>query len=417
MVQVINVKYKNRGKAYYFSPNGYELTRGDHVIVDTVKGPEYAICTSGVLEIEDDNLPAALRPVIKPADAADRALYEKFRSEERETLQACKRKVAEHGLEMKLIDVDFSFDGTKLTFYFTADGRVDFRELVRDLGATFHKRIELRQIGIRDGAKMLGGLGPCGRETCCGTFQQEFQAISVKMAKNQGLSLNPVKISGVCGNLMCCLKHEEEVYNELSKDAPALESVVDTPIGKGLVVDVNLLRRIAKVRVVTANETVLKSYPLTQLGYTVNGEYREPTEEPALFEKAPAFEPPKYEPVAEPAVVAREVTVEHGVPNNQNNNKRNNNNRNRGRVNTPNQNSQNKQNTRPNTIRPQQNKPVPKAANAAKINIAEIASAAVTAAVNASNAQNGFGNAETQKRGNNRNRNYRNRNKRKDGGQ
>jgi cell fate regulator YaaT (PSP1 superfamily) len=233
---------------------------------------------------------------VRIATAQDTQTVESFRAVERQTLIVCKRKIAEHGLDMKLIDADFSFDGTKITFHFTSDGRVDFRELVRDLGATFHKRIELRQIGIRDGARLLGGIGPCGRQFCCSTFLNEFQAISVKMAKNQSLSLNPVKISGACGNLMCCLKHEEEAYEDLQKDAPQVDSVVDTPIGKGLVTDVNLLRRVAKVRVETSAETTLKSYPFAQLGYTVSGEYKAPTEQPEIVEKAPAFESPKYEP-------------------------------------------------------------------------------------------------------------------------
>ncbi|MDR2530539.1 MAG: stage 0 sporulation family protein, partial [Oscillospiraceae bacterium] len=296
MPQVVNIRFRTRGKVYYFSPSNLPLKPGMPVIVDTAKGWEYALCNSAPYEIDEDKIVPPLRNVIRIATEQDTQTVENYRLAERQTLAICKRKVAEHGLEMKLIDADFSFDGTKITFHFTADGRVDFRELVRDLGSTFHKRIELRQIGIRDGARILGGLGPCGRPFCCSTFLTEFQAISVKMAKNQSLSLNPVKISGACGNLMCCLKHEEEAYEELQKDAPLVDSVVDTPIGKGLVVDVNLLRRVAKVKVETATETTQKSYPFAQLGYTINGKYREPSEAPTVVEKAPAFVPPTYEP-------------------------------------------------------------------------------------------------------------------------
>jgi len=311
MTQVVNVKFRNGGKVYFFSPEGLPLKSGTPVIVDTVKGQEFAICSSKPYDIAEERIPSQLRPVVRIATPSDRALVATFPEQERQALTLCKRKVAEHDLNMKLINADFSFDGTKITFYFTADGRVDFRELVRDLGSTFHRRIELRQIGIRDGARMLGGIGPCGREFCCSTFLNEFQAISVKMAKTQSLSLNPVKISGACGNLMCCLKHEEEAYEDLQKDAPAVESIVDTPLGKGLVVDVNLLKRAAKVRIETPTETTQKTYPFAQLGYTINGEYRAPLEVPEVIEKAPAFEPPTYEPVQEvPPRTERKITHE-----------------------------------------------------------------------------------------------------------
>jgi cell fate regulator YaaT (PSP1 superfamily) len=410
MEKAIGAKYKNRGKVYYFDPNGYALKRGDHVIVDTIKGTEYAVCVTDILEIDTDAFSATLRPVIKPADDDDKALEEQLRSEEREILQICKQKAAEHNLEMKLIYASCSFDGTKMTFFFTAEERVDFRELVRDLSSTFHKRIELRQIGIRDGAKMLGGLGPCGRETCCRSFLQEFHAISVKMAKHQGLSLNPAKISGICGNLMCCLRHEEEVYTEMSKNAPPTDSVVDTPIGKGLIADVNLLRKTAKVRVVTPSETVLKTYPLAQLGYTINGKYHEPTEEPTLFDKVPSFDPPSYESIENHDLTPREAPSERNVKDN-----RGNRGRNRGNAANPNRGKQGggrPPNNRPNNGRTQQNKPSAGAGGSAKINIAEIAGAAVDAALNA---QNGSANSGQQKRGGNRARNVnRNRGKPKD---
>jgi cell fate regulator YaaT (PSP1 superfamily) len=272
------------------------LKPGDPVVVDTSKGQEFAVCVSMPFDVDETQIPTELKPVVRYATEADVAAINKNREQERDDLEICKQKIMEHGLDMKLIDVDYSLDGTKMTFHFiTSGGRVDFRELVRDLAAAFRKRIDLRQIGVRDGARILGGLAHCGREYCCSGFLNDFQAISVRMAKNQGLSLNPVKISGACGNLMCCLKYEEDAYVDLQKDAPSLESIVDTPLGKGLVVDMNLLKRTVKVRVETSAETTQKTYPFAQISYTVGGVYHEATEIPALVEKAPAFEPPKYE--------------------------------------------------------------------------------------------------------------------------
>jgi len=297
-MQVVNVKFNNRGKSYYFSPGELRLKPGDPVVVDTSKGQEFAVCASVPFEVDPVKIPSELKPVLRFASEMDVAVMNKNRESERDDLEICKQKIMEHGLDMKLIDVDYSLDGTKMTFHFiTSGGRVDFRELVRDLAAAFRKRIDLRQIGVRDGARILGGLAHCGREYCCSGFLNDFQAISVRMAKTQGLSLNPVKISGACGNLMCCLKYEEDAYVDLQKDAPALESIVDTPLGKGLVLDMNLLKRTVKVRVETATETTQKTYPFAQIGYTLGGVYHEATEVPALVEKAPAFEPPKYEPL------------------------------------------------------------------------------------------------------------------------
>ena len=283
MPDVISVRFRGRGKAYDFDPGGLELREGDQVVVETAKGSELGDCVSPVHELPETKIVSPLRPVLRAATPDDLRRAEQNRAREKSAFAICEERIKAHGLEMKLVDVEYSFEGNKVLFFFTADGRVDFRELVKDLASTFHVRIELRQIGVRDGAKMLGGLGICGRPFCCSTFLEEFQPVSIKMAKTQSLSLNPTKISGTCGRLMCCLKYEQDAYEHLIKTMPKVDAPVDTPKGKGNVAEVNLLRRTVKVRLADSADTGLQSYPLDRLGYTLNGEYIEPKPE----EKAP----------------------------------------------------------------------------------------------------------------------------------
>ncbi len=248
MTEVVSIKFKSSGKSYYFSPEGMVLRDGDRVIVETAKGLEIAECAQGNRMVEDTSIVKPLRPVVRIATEQDKRTEEQNRLREKEAFIICQKKIEEHGLEMKLVDVECCFDGSKTLFFFTADGRVDFRELVKDLASVFHNRIELRQIGVRDEAKMLGGLGMCGRPFCCNSFMGDFQPVSIKMAKEQGLSLNPVKISGTCGRLMCCLKHEQEAYEHLLRVTPKVGAIVDTDEGKGTVVENNLLTGMLKVR-------------------------------------------------------------------------------------------------------------------------------------------------------------------------
>lgn len=276
MTQVVNVRFRNRGKVYYFDPAGTSPSEGQAVIVETAKGLEYGECTKGVHDVPDENIVPPLRPVIRIATEEDDRIATQNREKDKQAFDICQQKIIEHGLDMKLVDVEYSFEGTKILFFFTSDGRVDFRNLVKDLASIFRTRIELRQIGVRDGAKMMGGLGLCGRPFCCSTFLDEFQPVSVKMAKTQSLSLNPTKISGTCGRLMCCLKYEQEAYEYLIKNSPKPDTFADTPMGRGVITELDLLRQTAKVRLDDPNETLLKVYPLSQLGYTIDGEYKEP---------------------------------------------------------------------------------------------------------------------------------------------
>ncbi|UOO37633.1 hypothetical protein IZU99_10380 [Oscillospiraceae bacterium CM] len=265
MTEVISVRFKNKGKIYFFDPSGLSVPTGAHVVVETSKGLEYAECTFGNHAVEDTAIIPPLRPVVRLATPEDdkRALDNKAR--ESEAFDYCLKKIAEHRLDMKLVDVEFSFEGNKILFFFTSDGRVDFRELVKDLASAFKTRIELRQIGVRDEARMLGGLGICGKPFCCAQFLDEFHPVSIKMAKVQGLSLNPVKISGTCGRLMCCLKYEENAYEDLVKRAPKVDAFVETPSGKGSVTSVNLLRGNAKVRLEDGMDTTLKTFTFEEL--------------------------------------------------------------------------------------------------------------------------------------------------------
>ena len=247
MTEVISVRFRGGCKTYFFDPRGVRVKMGDQVIVETAQGPEFATCTEGNHEVEESTIVKPLSPMLRMATENDRRTVEYNKKKEREAFDICERKIANHGLEMKLVNVSVSFDGSKIVFYFTADGRVDFRELVRDLASVFRARIELRQIGVRDEAKMVGGLGICGRPFCCSQFLESFMPVSIKMAKTQNLSLNPAKISGTCGRLMCCLKYEQNAYEDAAKRMPKVESFVQTPDGPGNVKSVDLLRERVKV--------------------------------------------------------------------------------------------------------------------------------------------------------------------------
>ena len=248
MAEVIGVRFKNTGKVYYFDPEQEKVQKGEMVIVETARGVECGETAMENREVSDEAIVQPLRKVIRKATKEDLKRVAENRKKEKTAFSACEKKIVEHGLEMKLVDVEYTFDNGKILFYFTADGRVDFRELVKDLAGMFRTRIELRQIGVRDEAKMLGGIGICGRPFCCGSFLGGFQPVSIKMAKEQGLSLNPVKISGTCGRLMCCLKYEQEAYQDLLRTTPKVNALVSTPDGKGVVIDQNLLTRKFTVR-------------------------------------------------------------------------------------------------------------------------------------------------------------------------
>ncbi|MBQ3603385.1 MAG: stage 0 sporulation family protein [Clostridia bacterium] len=247
MAIVVGVRFKDVGKVYYFEPNEETFQTGDKVIVETVRGVECGEIAIEPKEVSENEIVKPLKKILRKATEADKRKLEENIKKEAEALTICEQKIEKHGLNMKLVDVDYTLDGSKILFYFTADGRVDFRELVKDLAAVFRTRIELRQIGVRDEAKMLGGLGMCGRPFCCSSYMGDFQPVSIKMAKEQGLSLNPVKISGTCGRLMCCLKYEQEAYEHLLRVTPKNGAIVQTKEGKGVVTDVNLLTGMLKV--------------------------------------------------------------------------------------------------------------------------------------------------------------------------
>lgn len=268
MTRVIGVRFRNVGKIYYFSPKNLEIHAGDHVIVETARGVEYGNVVLPPRDVEDEKVIQPLKEVIRIANPQDNKKEEINRKKEKEAFQVCLKKIREHGLEMKLIDVEYTFDNNKILFYFTADGRIDFRELVKDLAAIFKTRIELRQIGVRDETKILGGIGICGRPLCCHTYLSEFVPVSIKMAKEQNLSLNPTKISGVCGRLMCCLKNEEETYEELNRKLPNTGDRVTTPEGlKGEVQSVNVLRQLVKVIVDVEDEKEIREYQASELKF------------------------------------------------------------------------------------------------------------------------------------------------------
>ncbi|MCL2046597.1 MAG: hypothetical protein FWG88_09475 [Oscillospiraceae bacterium] len=265
MTEIISVRFSNRGKAYFFDPVGLVINKGDNVVVETSKGLEYGECTYGNRMVNDDSIVKPLRPVIRIATENDKRNAIAWKEKEKEAYIYCQKRIEDLGLEMKLVDVEYGFEGNKILFLFTSEGRVDFRELVKDLAAEFRARIELRQIGVRDEAKMIGGLGVCGKQFCCSQFLSEFHPVSIKMAKTQGLSLNPAKISGTCGRLMCCLKYEDAAYEDLVKKAPKIDSFVETPSGKGTVINVNLLRSNVKVRLEDGVDTTLKTFSFDEL--------------------------------------------------------------------------------------------------------------------------------------------------------
>lgn len=269
MVKVIGVRFRNAGKIYYFDPAGMDINAGDHVIVETARGIEFGIVVLGCRQVEDSKVIQPLKSVIRMATAEDENVENNNKKKEKEAFKICQEKIAKHGLQMKLIDAEYTFDNNKVLFYFTADGRVDFRELVKDLAAVFKTRIELRQVGVRDETKIVGGIGICGRSLCCHSYLSEFIPVSIKMAKEQNLSLNPTKISGVCGRLMCCLKNEEETYEYLNSKLPNVGDYVTTNDGlKGEVQSVSVLRQIVKVVVtVEKDEKEIREYHVDQLKF------------------------------------------------------------------------------------------------------------------------------------------------------
>ena len=299
MTEVIGVRFKKVGKVYYFDPCGLKIEKDQPVIVETARGAEYGEAVMGNEMVPDESIVKPLKRVLRPATAADRKTMEENLAFEEKAFRTCEEKIAKHQLEMKLVAVEYTFDRSKILFYFSADGRVDFRDLVKDLAGVFRTRIELRQIGVRDEAKMIGGLGICGRPLCCSTFLDDFQPVSINMAKDQGLSLNPTKISGTCGRLMCCLKYENEAYQELLRTTPPNESLVDTPQGRGTIIDTSLLKGCCKIR--------LQSNPDTPVTFRCE----ECTVLRAGREKGPRQPEPKQEkPAEKPVAEAISETLE-----------------------------------------------------------------------------------------------------------
>ena len=302
MVNVIGVRFQNAGKLYFFDPGAYWPTPGDFVIVETTRGIEFGEVVTGVREMNDEELSAPLKQVVRIATAQDVQHAEENKQREKEAYAICQKKIADHKLDMKLVSVEYTFDNSKILFYFTANGRVDFRSLVKDLASVFKTRIELRQIGVRDEARMLGGLGPCGRPICCGSFLGVIDAVSIKMAKEQNLSLNPTKISGVCGRLMCCLKYEQENYEQTRKRMPKVGKEVMTPDGAGVVWDLNIIKETVRVRIQKGDNSELKDFPMEEvqrIGAQPNQQPAKPAEEP----EAPAHE---EKPASEEAIPAPE---------------------------------------------------------------------------------------------------------------
>ena len=314
MIEVVSIKFKNKGKSYSFSPNGLQIRSGEKVIVETSKGLEIADCCHGNHMVEDTAVVQPLRGVVRLATADDLRVAEINKKREKEAFGICEKKIAEHGLDMKLVDVECNFEGNKTTFFFTSNGRVDFRELVRDLAGIFRNRIELRQIGVRDETKMLGGIGICGRPYCCSQFLEDFQPVSTKMAKVQSLSLNPAKISGACGRLMCCLRYEQGAYEDLVKKVPKQGAFVETIDGYGTAVQVNLLRQTVKVRLDSDTDDSLHLYKANELCAVPGGRPKDGEEPPHVLHYVP--EEPEEEELVEteswdmPTLVVPEVKEE-----------------------------------------------------------------------------------------------------------
>ena len=311
MIDVVSIKFKNRGKCYFFDPNGLDIKTGDKVIVETSKGLEIADCSRGNHLVEDTAVVQPLRPVVRIATRDDLRVAEINKQREKEAFQICQKKIAEHGLDMKLVDVECNFEGNKTMFFFTSDGRVDFRELVKDLAGIFRNRIELRQIGVRDEAKMIGGLGICGRPYCCNQFLDEFQPVSTKMAKVQSLSLNPAKISGSCGRLMCCLRYEQEAYEDLVKKVPKQGAFVETKDGYGTAVQVNLLRQTVKVKLDNDTDDTLRLFKANELAAVPGGRPKDGETPPSVLKYVPEPEEEETEDEwALPVFVTPEVQAE-----------------------------------------------------------------------------------------------------------
>ena len=265
MVEVVGIRFRGAGKIYYFAPNNIKFNKGDFAIVETVRGMEIGEVMLDNRQVPEEHTVSPLKPVIRKATDADIKKIDQIKQKEKKAFETCLEKIHEHKLDMSLVDVEYTFDENKVLFYFTADGRVDFRELVKSLASVFKTRIELRQIGVRDEAKMLGGIGVCGRPICCNSFLGEFQPVSIKMAKEQNLSLNPTKISGTCGRLMCCLKYEQSTYEEMLKFVPRVDTIVDTPDGRGTVIENNVLGGMAKVRIDTEDGSIVSVYDAKDL--------------------------------------------------------------------------------------------------------------------------------------------------------
>ncbi|MBE6063541.1 MAG: stage 0 sporulation protein [Clostridium butyricum] len=278
MIKVIGVRFKKAGKIYYFSPADLEIEKGNFVIVETARGIEFGECVVGMKEIKEEEIVSPLKSVIRIADKNDIDKHKENKDKEEKALDICLKKIQEHKLDMKLIDVEYTFDNNKVIFYFTADGRVDFRELVKDLATIFKTRIELRQIGVRDEAKMIGGLGPCGRPMCCSTFLGDFASVSIKMAKEQNLSLNPTKISGICGRLMCCLNYEQSTYEHIRKRLPKVGAVVKTQEGTGPVVGNSIVKELVKVKLKKGDEEVVEEFKIADVEL-ISGEYEDSVED------------------------------------------------------------------------------------------------------------------------------------------
>ena len=280
MIKVIGVRFKKAGKIYYFDPAGLDIEKGNFVVVETARGIEFGECVIGLKEINENDVIAPLKSVLRVATDCDIEKHNQNKEKEKDAFSICLKKIAEHKLTMKLIDVEYTFDNNKVIFYFTADGRVDFRELVKDLATIFKTRIELRQIGVRDEAKMLGGLGPCGRPMCCSTFLGDFASVSIKMAKEQNLSLNPTKISGICGRLMCCLNYEQSTYEDIRKRIPKVGSIVKTEDGTGVVVSNNIIKESVKVKLKCkkTGDEILEDYKIENIEL-VEGSYEDSVED------------------------------------------------------------------------------------------------------------------------------------------
>ncbi len=289
MATVVGVRFKNAGKLYYFDPGKLWPAAGSFVVVETARGVEYGQVITGVREVDDDLIASPLKQVIRIGTEEDARHAQENESFEKEAFRICQHKIEEHKLDMKLVGVEQTFDNAKILFYFTANGRVDFRSLVKDLASVFHTRIELRQIGVRDEAKMLGGLGPCGRAICCGSFLGDFQPVSIKMAKEQNLSLNPTKISGVCGRLMCCLKFEQDHYESTRKRMPKVGKEIETPDGIGTVTDLNVLKEALTVRLRKGDTVEFKTYPLEEV------KWNKPAPQPGAQEPRQSGDKPQPE--------------------------------------------------------------------------------------------------------------------------